>query len=143
MFTFIFLLTGCENNGEDEAEEKDWTDGLVKAQKVEVSLAKEKKLITVIEEPPSVDKFVSALQPDRWKLADIPDNAIPEKDFTMYQERTTKLGESSDGPTTVKEVAKITTYKDIPYIDFTIHNNIFGFEVTEDIAEYLAKQGGE
>lgn len=41
-----------------------------------------------------------------------------ENVYKMYQEGTVKLGEASNkGKKALKQVATITTYKDIPYID--------------------------
>jgi len=143
LLSSAFLLTGCGKTGEAEPEENDWTDGLTKAQKIEVSLTNEKKPIKVIDEQAGVDEFVSKLNLDSWKLADVPDGGVPERDFTMYQEATTKLGASNDQSKTMKEVAEITTYKNIPYIDFTVSNNTFSFEVPKQVMKALNQQGAK
>lgn len=56
----------------------------------------------------------------------------------MYQEETLKLNESSEGHKELVEMATITRYENVPYIDFSIKNNTFSFKVSKNAAEFLA-----
>ncbi|GGB40473.1 hypothetical protein F3157_16965 [Virgibacillus dakarensis] len=55
----------------------------------------------------------------------------------MYQKDTVKLGESEKQKDNLNEVAAMTTYKDLPYIEFSVKSYSFNFKVPEEVAEYL------
>ena len=112
---------------------------LEKAQKIEVlSVDNQKSVLNVITSKTDINEFVHSLQMDKWRIKDIPLNVTREKIYKMYQEDTTKLGESSTDKKELKQIATIITYKDSPYITFKIKKLNLSFKVPKDVEEYLS-----
>ena len=55
----------------------------------------------------------------------------------MYQEDTVKLGESGKQKGNLNEIAHMVTYKDVPYIEFSLNGYSFNFKVPKDVSKYL------
>ncbi|MFC0561387.1 hypothetical protein [Halalkalibacter alkalisediminis] len=141
LFLFVFstsiLLFGC-NEMKEKPKKDDF--GLEKAQKIEISSAKESEVIFNTIDSEDVPEFVAALKVDKWEITDIPSDETQENIYKMYQEDTIKLGESNSEKKELKEFATITTYKKSPYINFSSKNLNFSFKVPKDVAEYLSNQ---
>lgn len=69
--TSIFLL-GCSTSTNEKSEKEEF--GLEKVQKVEVSSAKEPKIIIKTIDSKDVPKFAEALKVDKWEPIEIPSN---------------------------------------------------------------------
>ncbi|WP_019244087.1 MULTISPECIES: hypothetical protein [Bacillus] len=134
-FSISIILLGCSK--EKENLKKDLN--LEKAQKIEVlSVDNQKSVLNVITSKTDINEFVHSLQMDKWRIKDIPLNVTREKIYKMYQEDTTKLGESSTDKKELKQIATIITYKDSPYITFKIKKLNLSFKVPKDVEEYLS-----
>ena len=140
--TAIFLF-GCSSK-EKEIKE-DVSLGFNQAKKVEVSSANHPEIVAnTIDKKQDINTFINKLKVDKWAAADIPDDAKKENVYKMYQEGTVKLGEASNkGKKELKQVATITTYKGIPYIDVEIKNLNLKIKVPNDVSEYLSSQSLE
>lgn len=129
MLSLSLLLMGC-------SEEKDDL-GIEKAQKVEVvSVDNPDSVVTSIDNQKDIDEFVNKLKIDKWTSKELPSDVSKSGNYIMYQNQTIKLNEKNSKE--LKEIATITTYKDIPYITLRTSKLSFDFKVPKDVAEYLA-----
>jgi len=129
------LLMGCGSGKKND--DSSLTDSFEKTQKVEVISSDGSNVITTISDDKDIENFIDALKIDDWDSADIPSGATEEKTFKMYQKDTVKLGESENQKDNLNEVASMTTYKDVPYIKFSLKSFSFNFKVPEEVHEYL------
>ncbi|GAB1774231.1 hypothetical protein [Priestia megaterium] len=134
------LLFGCSSK---EKEMKDDVNlGFDQAKKIEVSSTNHPDVVlNTIDKQQDINTFINKLKMDKWNVAEIPADAKKENVYKMYQEGTVKLGESSNkGKKDLKQVATVTTYKGIPYIDVEIKNLNLKLKVPNDVSEYLSIQ---
>ncbi|MDP9726428.1 hypothetical protein J2W44_005540 [Priestia aryabhattai] len=135
------LLFGCSSKEKDMKEEVNL--GFDQAKKVEVSSVNHPDVVVnTIDKQQDINTFINKLKVDKWDAAEIPADAKKENVYKMYQEGTVKLGESSNkNEKELQQVAIITTYKGIPYIDVEIKNLNLKLKVPNDVSEYLSSQG--
>ncbi|MHC5530690.1 hypothetical protein [Priestia megaterium] len=135
------LLFGC--NSKEKEMKEDVNLGFDQAKKVEVSSVNHSDVVlNTIDKQQDINTFINKLKVDKWNVADLPADAKKENVYKMYQEGTVKLGEASNkGKKELKQVAIITTYKGIPYIDVEIKNLNLKLKVPNDVSEYLSSQG--
>src|SRR5690625_1825965 len=143
LFLFVtgisFFWAGC-NTGDKNVNDSSWTDSFEKTQKVEVISSDDSNVITISERN-DIENFVNTLKIDEWNLSNIPSGATKGNIFKMYQEETIKLFRKADKKKkkdNLIEIARLTTYKDIPYIKFSFKKLSFEFRVPEQVAEYLS-----
>lgn len=129
------LLMGCGTGKKND--DSNLADSFEKTQKVEVVASDSSDVIKTVSDDNDIESFVDALKIDNWDSADIPSGATKEKTFKMYQKNTAKLDESEKQKDNLNEVATMTTYKDIPYIDLSFKNYSFSFKVSDGVSEYL------
>lgn len=134
------LLFGCSSKEKEMKEDLDL--GFDQAKKVEVSSVNHPEIVLdTIDKKQDINTFINKLKVDKWNVADLPADAKKENVYKMYQEGTVKLGEASNkGKKELKQVATITTYKGIPYIDVEIKNLNLKLKVPNDVSEYLSSQ---
>lgn len=134
------LLFGCSSKEKDMKE--DVNLGFDQAKKVEVSSVNHPDVVlNTIHKQQDINTFINKIKVDKWNVADLPADAKKENVYKMYQEGTAKLGETSNkGKKELKQVATITTYKGIPYIDVEIKNLNLKLKVPNDVSEYLSSQ---
>ncbi|MGP0689660.1 hypothetical protein ACW5UC_24245 [Priestia aryabhattai] len=134
------LLFGCSSKEKEMKE--DVNLGFDQAKKIEVSSTNHPDVVlNTIDKQQDINTFINKLKVDKWNVAEIPDDAKKENVYKMYQEETVKLGESSNkGKKDLKQVATVTTYKGIPYIDVEIKNLNLKLKVPNDVSEYLSIQ---
>lgn len=134
------LLFGCSSKEKDMKE--DVNLGFDQAKKVEVSSVNHPDVVlNTIDKQQDINTFINKLKVDKWNVADLPADAKKENVYKMYQVGTVKLGETSNkGKKELKQVAKITTYKGIPYIDVEIKDLNLKLKVPNDVSEYLSSQ---
>ncbi|MGF9776704.1 hypothetical protein ABEX30_30325 [Priestia aryabhattai] len=135
------LLFGCSSKEKDMKEEVNL--GFDQAKKVEVSSVNHPDVVVnTIDKQQDINTFINKLKVDKWDAAEIPADAKKENVYKMYQEETVKLGESSNkNENELQQVAIITTYKGIPYIEVEIKNLNLKLKVPNDVSEYLSSQG--
>ncbi|RDZ18860.1 hypothetical protein C3744_00225 [Priestia megaterium] len=134
------LLFGCSSKEKEMKE--DVNLGFDQAKKVEVSSVNHPEVVlNTIDKKQDINIFINKLKVDKWNVADLPADAKKENVYKLYQEGTVKLGEASNkGKKELKQVATITTYKGIPYIDVEIKNLNLKLKVPNDVSEYLSSQ---
>lgn len=134
------LLFGCSSKEKEMQEDVDL--GFDQAKKVEVSSVNHPEIVLdTIDKKQDINTFINKLKVDKWNVADLPADTKKENVYKMYQEGTVKLGEASNkGKKELKQVATITTYKGIPYIDVEIKNLNLKLKVPNDVSEYLSSQ---
>ncbi|PEU52608.1 hypothetical protein CN395_27330 [Priestia megaterium] len=134
------LLFGCSSKEKEMKEDVDL--GFDQAKKVEVSSVNHPEIVLdTIDKKQDINTFINKLKVDKWNVADLHADAKKENVYKMYQEGTVKLGEASNkGKKELKQVATITTYKGIPYIDVEIKNLNLKIKVPNDVSEYLSSQ---
>ncbi|MFE0565866.1 hypothetical protein ACFW1D_25665 [Priestia megaterium] len=134
------LLFGCSSKEKEMKE--DVNLGFDQAKKVEVSSVNHPDVVVnTIDKQQDINTFINKLKVDKWNASEIPADAKKENVYKMYQEGTVKLGESSNkGKKDLKQVAAVTTYKGIPYIDVEIKNLNLQLKVPNDVSEYLSSQ---
>lgn len=128
------LLVGCST--EKKNDNKSVDDSFENTQKVEV-ISSGSSDVTTISDDNEIKNFVDVLKIDEWDLEDIPSGATEGKTFKIYQKDTIKLGESEDQNEDLNEVATLTTYKDVPNVEFNVKGLSFSFKVPKDVTEYL------
>ncbi|KQU25052.1 MULTISPECIES: hypothetical protein [Priestia] len=134
------LLFGCSSKEKEMKEDLDL--GFDQAKKVGISSVNHPEIVLdTIDKKQDINTFINKLKVDKWNVADLPADAKKENVYKMYQEGTVKLGEASNkGKKELKQVATITTYKGIPYIDVEIKNLNLNLKVPNDVSEYLSSQ---
>jgi hypothetical protein len=134
------LLFGCSSKEKEMKENVDL--GFDQAKKVKVSSVNHPEIVlNTIDKKQDIHTFINKLKVDKWNVADLPADAKKENVYKMYQEETVKLGEvSNKGKKELKQVATITTYKGIPYIDVEIKNLNLKLKVPNDVSKYLSSQ---
>ncbi|MCF8890771.1 hypothetical protein [Priestia megaterium] len=135
------LLFGCSSKEKDVKEEVNL--GFDQAKKVEVSSVNHPDVVVnTIDKQQDINTFINKLKVDKWDAAEIPADAKKENVYKIYQEGTVKLGESSNkNEKELQQVATVTTYKGISYIDVEIKNLNLNLKVPNDVSEYLSSQG--
>ena len=134
------LLFGCSSKEKEMKENVDL--GFDQAKKVKVSSVNHPEIVlNTIDKKQDIHTFINKLKVDKLNVADLPADAKKENVYKMYQEETVKLGEvSNKGKKELKQVATITTYKGIPYIDVEIKNVNLNLKVPNDVSKYLSSQ---
>ncbi len=85
--------------------------------------------------------FIKKITADKWELKELPEEAELAREYIFYQSDTVKLMDRTNNKDEVKEAAKIITYKDLPYIKFTMNELEFSFLISEETAQYLNTLG--
>ncbi|MBA4538561.1 hypothetical protein H1Z61_15850 [Bacillus aquiflavi] len=57
----------------------------------------------------------------------------------MYQEDTITISELGKNNNKLNEIADITVYENIPYIEFHMKNYTFSFKVPKEVTKYLSE----
>jgi len=122
------ILMGCSD--------ENWEDSFDKTEKIEVTQSGESETIAEITDKQKIKEFINSLNVNKWNSKELPEDAIEDKKYKMYQGDTTKLLEKGKDKE-LNEVADITTYKNVPYINFNFKGISFSFEVPADVDKFL------
>ena len=133
LLTASVLLIGCST----KKEKADMN--LEKAQKVEIESLTDSSEKTVITDKKEIEKLFEVMKMDTWEMQSAPLDTPQGKTFTMYQEDTPKLLDSSKDKKELHEIGTMTVYKDVPYVEVEMKNNKMSFKVPEDGAKELLK----
>ncbi|ADH09129.1 hypothetical protein BMB171_C4320 [Bacillus thuringiensis BMB171] len=112
---------------------------LEKAQKVEIESLTDSSEKKVITDKKKIEKLFEVMKMDKWKMQSAPLDTPQGKTFTMYQEDTPKLLDSSKDKKELHEIGTMTVYKDVPYVEVEMKNKKMSFKVPEDVAKELLK----
>lgn len=132
--TAVFLFIGCSSK--TAKDETFIGDSLEQTQKVDIIPSDGTDTITLSDDN-DIKEFVLALKIDKWHLENIPSDADEKYIYKIYQQETKKLWGGINKNRDLNEVATLTAYKDLPYIDFNIKGFSLSFKVPENVAEYL------
>lgn len=131
------FLFGClSNQGESKAQGFDLR--LDEIQKVIVLSPELLDSQTTITDRYEINQFVDEIKTEDWKLMSVPSDAVKGKKIKLYQEETINLGQTNEKQKELVEMAVITLYEDVPYIDFAIKNSTFSFKVPKKSAKFLS-----
>ncbi|AAP11586.1 MULTISPECIES: hypothetical protein [Bacillus] len=133
LLTASFLLIGCS------AKKEKADMNLEKAQKVEIESLTDSSEKKVITDKKKIEKLFEVMKMDKWKMQSAPLDTPQGKTFTMYQEDTPKLLDSSKDKKELHEIGTMTVYKDVPYVEVEMKNKKMSFKVPEDVAKELLK----
>ena len=133
LLTASILLIGCSTKKEKAGM------NLEKAQKVEIESLTDSSEKKVITDKKKIEKLFEVMKMDKWKMQSAPLNTPQGKTFTMYQEDTPKLLDSSKDKKELHEIGTMTVYKDVPYVEVEMKNKKMSFKVPEDVAKDLLK----
>ncbi|PEC84157.1 hypothetical protein COK00_01545 [Bacillus cereus] len=133
LLTASVLLIGCST----KKEKADMN--LEKAQKVEIESLTDSSEKTVITDKKEIEKLFEVMKMDTWEMQSAPLDTPQGKTFTMYQEDTPKLLDSSKDKKELHEIGTMTVYKDVPYVEVEMKNKKMSFKVPEDVAKELLK----
>jgi hypothetical protein len=135
MVSMLFLLASCN------AEDSNWAGSFEKAQKLEITSLDGSEVIATMTEKQELTTFVEALKLEGWEMKQVPAEAVEHRKYKLYQPDTITLAESSKGNEELKEVATLTTYENVPYIDLRIlgFDTTLSFRIPEEVATYLSE----
>ena len=126
------LLAGCgiaaaPENGSINSEE------LRKAQALVITDegSEESREIT---DPDTIKAFVEELRLDEWELAELPEDAQPQRTISFYQAPTrTLLDDGGD----MKHVGDLIIYQDTDCVTLSVSVLSANFQIPEEAADYL------
>lgn len=130
LLSLLFLVIGlaaCSSNDPNTFNGKNWEKALKKTEKINVLLPVSGKLPTEITDQEQIEAFIKGLQIQTWEENEIPKGVIIEKICIFYKTENSEK----------KEVGRMITYKDIPYVDFMMNDIPFSFKVSDETLETL------
>ena len=134
VLSLSIILLGCNK----ETAEKRENFGIEKTQRIEIfSVESPESVLSTIDNQDEINEFINKLMIHKWSNGVIPSNVTKSRIYKLYQEDTVKLGEKKTKEKKLKQIATITTYKDIPYISFQTMKLNFIFKVPKDVEKYL------
>jgi len=133
----ISLLTGCKSK---DNENNEYATSLSKSQKIEIRVA-DSSDVYLIDETKGIEAFIKKIAANKWELKELPKEAEVAREYIFYHSDTEKLMDRTNNKNEVKEAARIITYKNLPYIKFTMNELEFSFLISEDTAQYLNTLG--
>ena len=124
------LLAGCGAPSEDGSIN---SEELLKAQALVITDegAEESREIT---DPDTIKAFVEELRLDEWELAELPEDAQPQRTISFYQAPTrTLLDDGGD----MKHVGDLIIYQDTDCVTLSVSVLSANFQIPEEAADYL------
>lgn len=140
MVIAALLLSGCNMSGDDESEVADDLEAniqtIAKAQKIEKE--DNGKVLKTYTEKDEIETFITQQNLEKWEsVTALPNGAKKQYEYVFMQSKTIKLGEKKDNPSPLQEVARLITYKDIPYVSLQVSFIDLYFQVPDEVAAYL------
>src|SRR5690625_3232446 len=91
VLSIAVVCIGCS----DEAEGMEEDIQLEATERIDITLADNlEEVWEVVDSSEDINRFVDALQVDQWELSELPNEAVVEHMYEMFQVDTIKLGES-------------------------------------------------
>ncbi|KZE44305.1 hypothetical protein [Rossellomorea marisflavi] len=126
------ILTGCSSG----KSEKEGLDSLQNVQKIDRTEGGE--IIQTVSDADEINSFSKALEVEKWKLAGKQkDDLVAGSTYLFYRTDTVKFGEEQADQTDMKEVARITAYKEEPYVLLMYGGVEMVFEVPAEVQHRL------
>lgn len=132
------LLGGCRviYTPESGLDVRTASDNLSKAQRIVISDAETGKELAVFNGGDEVGAFLDSLGGDRWKMADLPEDAERECVISMYQTETIKAGMKPEDAQTF-QVCTLYTYRGSSHLTMDFPFMSATFTISDSAAEYL------
>jgi len=135
VLSVVVLFIGCSKEAEGMEEDIQ----LEATERIDITLADNLDEVSeVVDSSEDINRFVDALQVDQWKLTELPNEAVVEHMYEMFQSDTIKLGESQQDNEAVSEVGTIISYEDIPYLELQMKNMKLHFKIPKEVATFLS-----
>ncbi|WP_430482535.1 hypothetical protein [Rossellomorea marisflavi] len=126
------ILTGCSSG----KSEKEGLDGLQDVQKIDQT--KNGEIIQTVSDADEINSFSKGLEVEQWKPAGKQKEDQDEvSTYIFYRTDTVKFGENQAAGKDMKEVARVTLYKEEPYILLTYAGVEMAFEVPMEVYKRL------
>lgn len=129
-------ISGCAQAGLVPSGDAALGDDLGKAQKITAVRSGEEEPVFTATKEDDLETFFQKLQTDEWSLAELPEDAEESMVYSFQQQKTRKLLDSSRDET-LYELARISVYRDVPYVSLAVLGQSLCFEVPADTAAYL------
>jgi|SRR5690625_799887 len=135
VLSVVTLCIGCSKKAEGMEEDIQ----LEATERIDITLADNlDEVWKVVDSSEEINRFVDALQVDQWELTELPNEAVVEHMYEMFQADTIKLGESQQDNEDVTEVGTIISYEDIPYLELQMKNLTLHFKIPKEVATFLS-----
>ncbi|UTE73096.1 hypothetical protein M1I95_00690 [Rossellomorea marisflavi] len=126
------ILTGCSSG----KSEKEGLDGLQDVQKIEQT--KNGEIIETVSDADEINSFSKGLEVEQWKPAGkSKEDQDAESTYIFYRTDTVKFGEKQAAEKDMKEVVRVTLYKEEPYVRLTYAGVEMAFEVPMEVYKRL------
>ncbi|TYO74089.1 hypothetical protein [Rossellomorea marisflavi] len=126
------ILTGCSSG----KSEKEGLDSLQNVQKIDRTEGGE--IIQTVSDADEINSFSKALEVGKWKLTGKQkDDLVAGSTYLFYRTDTVKFGEEQADQTDMKEVARVTAYKEEPYVLLMYGGVEMVFEVPAEVQHRL------
>lgn len=127
----IFTITACSNENEDFDVVK-FSSPVHKTDRIDILYNGNR--VDLITGHTNIEKLISLLQIDNWKLKDLPKNCTKEFELILYSE---KLDENKESTGEFTQMGEMTTYKDERFITLSLDKIQFHFKVPKDVIKYI------
>jgi len=135
VLSIAVVCIGCS----DETEGMEDDIQLEATERIDITLADNLEEVSeVVDSSEDINRFVDALQVDQWELSELPNEAVVEHMYEMFQGDTIKLGESQQDNEDVTAVGTIISYEDIPYLELQMKNMKLHFKIPKEVATFLS-----
>lgn len=109
-----------------------------KAQRIEMKSVASDEVQRSLTEKKELEKFVAKLRVEEWESdSRLPEDAKPSHEYIFYQEETPQAGEKKGKEAPLYEVARLITYRELPYVKLKVSLIELDCKVPEDVARYL------
>src|SRR5690625_911955 len=140
ILTVIVVCIGCSKEAKGLEEDIQ----LEAAERIDITVADDpEKVWKVIENPEEINRFVDVLQVEQWELSELPDGAVVEHMYELFQTETVKLGESQQDNNELTKVGTIISNEDIPYLELQMKHLTLHFKVPKEVATSLSDYRNE
>lgn len=121
--TIMLTTTGC--GGSKEFSEDEMSESLTKSQKIEVKSVKDSSVVYSTTNQTDIHGFVEKLKLEEWETASIPEKAEAHYEYILHYDSG------------ADDTNRLISYKNTPYIKYTMWKLSFGFQVPDDVADFL------
>ena len=126
------ILTGCSSG----KSEKGALDGLQDIQKIDQT--ENGEIIQTVSDADEINSFSKGLEVEQWKPAgEQKEDQGAGRTYIFYRTDTVKFREKQAVEKDLKEVARVTLYKEKPYVRLTYAGVEMAFEVPMEVYKRL------
>lgn len=143
VLVITLVLAGCDSSKNSQGSEtkrenlQDSIQTLTKAQKIEMKSEDSGTVVRTITKKEEVKTFIKQQRMDKWEYAGaLPKEAKKQYEYIFSQEATVKPAEKEKNRE-LNEVARLITYKNIPYVTLKVSFINLNMKIPKDVAEYL------